>query len=87
MTLPDEMGMSPLDLALKSRRIESIVVLLLAEYPVSADQVRKIEAFVNMVEPMFMNAYAGYLLNRGKGRGDWLVGFALMVVEGGGGLR
>ena len=58
MSAPDENGLSPLDLALKSQRLESLVVLLLAEYPFDRTQFRKIEDFIAIIEPRVMEAYA-----------------------------
>ena len=58
MTQPDENGLSPIDLALKSQRLESLVVLLLAEYPIDRTQFRKIEDFIAQIEPRVMEAYA-----------------------------
>jgi hypothetical protein len=47
-----------MDLALKAQRLESIVVLLLAEFPIDSSLYRRIENMITRMEPNVMGALA-----------------------------
>ena len=59
-----------MDLAIKSQRLESIIILLLAEYPVTAAQFRRIEDFIGNIEPRVMASFGRCLAKAGHSGGE-----------------